>query len=824
MKVCLLWCGGNQKGMGRKYRQGAVSVLCCAAILGMGFAAKAAEWNGDAMGKSERDNTSLLHVIQGADTRETITLNLYNYGSGSTGLNINDKFNDNPKYPGFQNIGGTSEIASLKAFRSPYYMNFGDIITSDWTDGERVTSAAKNPQGINMLRDMGNSPISRYTQVMNKTLVNGYPALKDGTSLAYLFGGEAYSQKVNAQSISGLFLYDEETGIYSFDSQKNFASFRPESDSFLLYQEALTPNFIMYPFGNFMPFNDIVTEAQQVGQIDETYFQEQMQQADNLYRQSGEKRYAQLAKVLAEFMDYARQDGWGEDWTAKQAIEHFFNWSKELPEPEKCLETLSLDSLFSLDYDVASDFFFGMDMEMHFVQPEGGLTGKDGDGDGTPDYPMEFFFAGDDDVWIYIDGVLFLDLSGIHRHVGGKIDFVNGIVSYYGLDTGTGDLSTIPYMSVRFGELIEKSRLNDSGTFPDGTLHSLQLYYIERGSGSSVCQMRFNLPLLGEKVISTMGDRPLEGQTVTELLGGLKIAKQLNSYDPLVKDDTDFWMCITLDGNPLPAGTSYTVGGETREVEKEGLICLRARETACINGILAGTEFTVQEISELGGYAAAYNGDSLTQGKNENGLYVCGSIKSGMDTLVTVTNTELGASVFLSGTESLINPDGEEHTFRFRLEQVTDRYGSGLVSDGKSLETTVTFPQKNGNDSAIFLFTLSYLKKDLLELPQTFYYRLTQIGEDGMQSRLDDVGYVAEVTVAETENGEIQAALTGLYQNGAVVEDASFTTTLIQESIEAASERSANQDKEKSTGVLRYFLLGTVLAAAGLLLYQKKRL
>ena len=71
---------------------------------------------------------------------------------------------------------------------------------------------------------------------------------------------------------------------------------------------------------------------------------------------------------------------------------------------------------------------------------------------------MVFYFTGDDDVWVYIDGKLFLDLSGIHRHVGGEIDFVNGVVKYYSLDTKTGDVSSTPYETVTFSEIFGKQR------------------------------------------------------------------------------------------------------------------------------------------------------------------------------------------------------------------------------------------------------------------------------------------------------------------------------------------------------------------------------
>ena len=119
-------------------------------------------------------------------------------------------------------------------------MNFGDIITDDLADGRLVTAASENPEGINVVQDTANSPISRYSDVMKKELQNGYPALSDGTSLGYLFGGGILFKKMNNQSVDGLFQYDEVTGAYSFNSRTNFAQFNSGSDTFTLYDEIFT--------------------------------------------------------------------------------------------------------------------------------------------------------------------------------------------------------------------------------------------------------------------------------------------------------------------------------------------------------------------------------------------------------------------------------------------------------------------------------------------------------------------------------------------------------------------------------------------------------
>ena len=65
------------------------------------------------------------------------------------------------------------------------------------------------------------------------------------------------------------------------------------------------------------------------------------------------------------------------------------------------------------------DYHFGMTMSAKFIQPKDGKI---------KDNNMVFEFSGDDDVWVYIDGVLVLDIGGIHNVVSGSIDFAEGTV------------------------------------------------------------------------------------------------------------------------------------------------------------------------------------------------------------------------------------------------------------------------------------------------------------------------------------------------------------------------------------------------------------
>lgn len=317
-------------------------------------------------------------------------------------------------------------------------------------------------------------------------LKDGYPVLKNGTSLNGLFDG-TWGEVIPHTYVTGLnhlFSYDSSTGTYSYDSDENYAYYDIDSS------RNTEKNFIVYERSK--------------------------------YKGEGMRH-------VASFMPYSSWD----------------------------------------DGASQNKFAFGMMISFEFLQPKNGkINGQD----------MVFSFSGDDDVWVFIDNKLVLDLGGVHERATGSINFANGKV----------------YVNNQSNPTLRS--VFNSDTFADYTSHSLKLFYMERGRGDSNCSIKFNLP-----------PRPTNS---------IEIVKSLANSDKEKYTSADFQFKAYLEDeedrnqnpvqyNAIPEGTPYRVKkndsltDEVRYVGENNIFTLKAGESAVFEGIDSGLWFYAEEVGIL---------------------------------------------------------------------------------------------------------------------------------------------------------------------------------------------------------------------------------
>lgn len=286
---------------------------------------------------------------------------------------------------------------------------------------------------------------------------------------------------------------------------------------------------------------------------------------------------------------------------------------------------------------------FGMSMTTEFVQPKGGQT-TDGD--------MVFEFSGDDDVWVYIDGVLVGDLGGIHEKATLKINFATGAVHVGHVDNANDEEQTIENTTIlNMFEAAKADTSNFSGsTFRESSKHKLSFFYLERGAGASNMSLKFNLTTLpssevekvnqnGEAVQGakfalyqsneswkTQGDPIALGTTDDKgQLVLLKSDRSVISFDNQHAEGHDYFVLKEIS---LPAGYRSSLTSSTTATPGELHLQYKEAATNGSGGVVVAPQTTVATADKNtwtgsrmwlnGGYLAAKETISLSEETKDN--------------------------------------------------------------------------------------------------------------------------------------------------------------------------------------------------------------
>lgn len=222
------------------------------------------------------------------------------------------------------------------------------------------------------------------------------------------------------------------------------------------------------------------------------------------------------------------------------------------------------------------NYFFGMTSKISFYLPADAGTMVDGQyGNQYNDKNMRFEFSGDDDVWVFVDDELVLDIGGVHGKVSGYIDFAEGIAAVDNKDQVN----------------ICGKKIAQKGT------HTLRIYYLERGGFASNCKIKFN-------IIPKYIYEPPKAKTVSVN----KVWKNTGDTESL-KEPVDVALYQKVGDTEEQFGKKVTLGGNNTKDDWshiwEGLP-ISVNGTEC--------EYEVRETSNLDNFASSIK----LEGKQEH--------------------------------------------------------------------------------------------------------------------------------------------------------------------------------------------------------------
>lgn len=333
-------------------------------------------------------------------------------------------------------------------------------------------------------------------------------------------------------------------------------------------------------------------------------------------------------------------------------------------------------------YNRAKDFGFGMRVDIPFN------IGVNGKIDGVA---QTFDFTGDDDVWVYVDGVLVLDLGGDHKKAQGSINF-NTLTSTVSTGTNTVDSVT------RNGSFPNLFGDNGNEAFdnkdPNKT-HTLTMYYMERGLIESNLKFGFNFTAVENQfVVENHVD-------VTDINSGLqndvKLATDFNYKHTYSSSQNGSYSAFNMLGTYNTGSKNTTAGSFTLKDTQSISVAGSSKE------LLSGKYYKVNETyNSVFNYWTDWKAIDLRlqeAGKSEAEYTIAtGSDSPNASFLYNTLDTE---SVFASTRVKLIYYNTPESS-SIDITKEVKNYAGNVISDSTEFPATISVSLDGGNSYKVY--------------------------------------------------------------------------------------------------------------------------
>lgn len=328
--------------------------------------------------------------------------------------------------------------------------------------------------------------------------------------------------------------------------------------------------------------------------------------ADGYYFYDSDQNFAYLNRANPDDLKFEVYNQPGSGFFPFTSEDHMFD--PKLPQSKAVL-----------GYEDGINHYLGMTIESDFLQPQNGKIEQEnqtGETGSTTMSDMTFEFSGDDDVWVYIDGILVLDLGGIHSPVDGSINFANGVVKAGEETTSIRNMFKAAGLNdSKLNELFESYQ--EKGVtyyrFKDYSRHKIKFFYLERGNDQSNCMIRFNIQtipddsiLVTKEVVDDSGNELNYADDIEFQFQVEKIAGSSSIESGILKDAK---YDILENGVKVGAGTTSTT---------DGTFTLKNGQSALFQEFKKDDTYKIKEVGAyLGGYDVELDGTEYELVPNE---------------------------------------------------------------------------------------------------------------------------------------------------------------------------------------------------------------